>query len=163
MLVTAAAGLGGYLVFPQVSPTVTLSDDNFSVTVPRAWAAHVDEGQWTPPHADADYDALSAGASAGWNADGSAAAGVFIGLMPGTQLPEQMPGHPECGDPEQPNRSKVDADEAVTVGYPDCAGDVVVVERVVQVSQSQLLWVQVRSSDRRSANAVLDTIQVSGM
>ncbi|MFN8190573.1 MAG: serine/threonine-protein kinase [Nocardioidaceae bacterium] len=163
VLVAATAGLGGYLAFPQVSPTVTLSDDNFSVTVPRAWADHVDEGQWTPPHADADYDALSAGARAGWNADGSSAAGVFIGLMPGTQLPEQMPGHPECGDPEQPNRSSVDADEAVTVGYPDCAGDVVVVERVVQVSQSQLLWVQVRSADRRSANAVLDTIKVSGM
>ena len=140
-----------------------LTDDNFSVTVPRAWAAHVDQGQWTPPHADADYDALAAGAKSGWNAEGSAASGVFIGLMPGTEIPEQMPGHPECGDPEQPNRSYVDADPAVTVGFPDCPGGAVVVERVVQVSQSQLLWVQVRSYDRRSANRVLDTITVSGM
>ncbi|MFN8192925.1 MAG: serine/threonine-protein kinase [Nocardioidaceae bacterium] len=158
-----AVGAGaGWLLFPRTQPTVTISDGTLSVSVPRAWSDHQDSGTWVPPHSDTDYLALSAGASDDWNADGSDAAGVFVGLMPGGEIPEQMPGHPECGPASEPNESTVGGDAAVTVAYSSCPGGVTI-ERVVQVSKSQLLWVQVRSSDRGTANEVLDAVDVSGM
>jgi hypothetical protein len=39
----------------------------------------------------------------------------------------------------------------------------VTIERVVQVSKSQLLWIQVRSADQGTANRVLDAVRISGM
>jgi len=155
-------GVAGYLAHDRVSPTATLTDGTLTVDVPREWVRHSEVGSWRPPHVDEDFAAISAGELAGWNANGSDAAGVFVGLMPGTQMPEQMPGHPECGDPEDPNHSTVNGDPAITIAYPSCPGGVTV-ERVLQVSQSQLLWVQVRAATRGAANRVLDDVQVHGM
>jgi eukaryotic-like serine/threonine-protein kinase len=164
LLVLAVGGAAGFLAFPRAQPTVTLTDGTLTVAVPRDWSDHVDTGTWTPPHADSDFLAISAGGTAGWNAEGSTAPGVFVGLMPGQEIPEQMPGHPECGPPAEPNETTLaDGDDAVTVAYSDCPGDAVTIERVVQVSKSQLLWIQVRSKDQGTANRVLDAVRISGM
>ena len=133
------------------------------MAVPRDWSDHQDKGTWTPPHADSEFLALSAGSSEDWNAEGSTSPGVFVGLMPGREIPEQMPGHPECGPPAEPNETLVDGDPAVTVAYTDCPDDAVTIERVVQVSKSQLLWIQVRTEDQGAANRVLDAVRISGM
>jgi hypothetical protein len=37
------------------------------------------------------------------------------------------------------------------------------VERVIRVNASQLLWVQVRSEDRATANRVLDSVTTYGV
>jgi hypothetical protein len=46
--------------------------------------------------------------------------------------------------------------------YADCPGGVTV-ERVVQVTANMLLWVQVRSHDRATANQVLDDVETYGI
>ena len=163
LVVLAAGGAVGYLLFPRAQPTVTVSDGTLSVAVPRDWAEHVDTGTWTPPHADSDFLAISAGDTTEWNAEGSTSPGVFVGLMPGREIPEQMPGHPECGPASAPDETLLDGDAAVTVAFSECPGGRVTIERVIQVSQSQLLWIQVRSEDRGTANTVLDAVHISGM
>ena len=54
--------------------------------------------------------------------------GVFVGVLPGDQLPERLPGHPECSEEADPQRDRIDGDRSVTVVHSDCPG--VVVERV---------------------------------
>ena len=68
-----------------------------------------------------------------------------------------MPQHPECDRAEEPISDEADGDPSVTVVYTGCPGGVTV-ERVVQVTANRLLWVQVRSADRATANAVLDGV-----
>jgi hypothetical protein len=57
---------------------------------------------------------------------------------------------------------ETDEGPSVTVVHTDCPGGVTV-ERVVQVSANRLLWVQIRSADRATANRVLDSVGTSGM
>ncbi len=46
--------------------------------------------------------------------------------------------------------------------HEGCPGGLVV-ERVVRVAANRLLWVQVRTEDRASANAVLDSVTTYGI
>ena len=48
------------------------------------------------------YAALSAGTAEDWASDDSEAEGVFVGILPGTELPTQVPQHPECRRAESP-------------------------------------------------------------
>ena len=56
-----------------------------------------------------------------------------------------------------------DGDDSTTVTYSDCPGGGVIVERVVQVTANTLMWVQVRSDDRATANRVLDDVATHGI
>jgi len=85
-----------------------------------------------------------------------------LGILPGTALPHQVPRHPECGAADEPVDDTVDGNASVTVVYTGCPGGVTV-ERVVQVAGNRLLWVQVRSADRATANAVLDDVRTHGI
>ena len=146
-------GLGvgaGYLVQQALEepedPTFTDDLGALSVTVPPAWDAVADDG-WQPPNAESPdtYAALSVGESADWSEDDSAH-GVFVAILPGDELPEQTPQHPECDDRRRPRR--LDASTAArrpTTYYSSCPGGVTV-ERVAQVAGNRLLWVQVRSA-----------------
>ena len=46
--------------------------------------------------------------------------------------------------------------------FTGCPGGVVV-ERVVLLASNRLLWVQVRSADRATANTVLDGVDTRGI
>ena len=46
--------------------------------------------------------------------------------------------------------------------YTGCRGGVTI-ERVVQVATNRLLWVQVRSADRATANDVLESVATNGL
>jgi hypothetical protein len=105
--------------------------------------------------------ALSVGTSEGW-ARSERGEGVFVGLLTGTERPEQVPQHPECDDAGRAVEDLRDGDESTTVLYSDCPGGVVV-ERVVQVTANTLMWVQVRSADRATANRVLDDVDTHGL
>jgi hypothetical protein len=131
------------------------------VTVPEDWDGSVDGDPWTPPGADQTYSALSAGTSGDW-ADNPDGQGVFAGIMPGDDIPDQLPGHPECEEAEAPIEDTIDGDPARTIWYADCPGGVTV-ERVVQVAANRLLWVQVRSNDRAIATDVLSSVETSGL
>jgi hypothetical protein len=162
-LALVVGGLGGWALERATTTERTLQDASgtISVTVPEEWTRHVDPDRWTPPGADLDYASLSAGRSAGWNGQVDPDAGVFVGLLGADELPEQVPQHDEC-DQARPQSRDV-AGEALTGVFTGCPGVDRTVERVVQVTADQILWVQVRSEDSRTANRVLDSIELHGM
>jgi hypothetical protein len=134
--------------------TVTDAQGALSVEVPRSWETVVSGKGWTPPGETVAYPAISIGG------DGDAP-GVFIGVLPGQQLPEQLPGHPECSEADSAVHDRFGGDRSVTVVHSGCPQ--VIVERVIRVTANRLLWVQVRSDDRATANNVLDTVTTHGM
>jgi eukaryotic-like serine/threonine-protein kinase len=165
-------GLGvpaGYLaqqgLEEPADPTFSDESGTLSVTVPRAWDAMSDDG-WQPPNAESPespgaFAALSVGEGTGW-AEDAEAHGVFIGLLPGEELPEQTPQHPECGSADGVVHSTVDGRPSSTTYYSGCPGGVTV-ERVAQVAGNRLLWVQVRSTDRATATSVLESVVTRGL
>ncbi len=162
--VLVAAGAGGFRLQRGLDGDTTRSDasGSLTVTVPTGWTAAVADQGWTPPGEDATYDALSLGTEAAWTDPGSAAQGVFLGVLPETGPFPAAPAHPECGTAGQPVETQHDGRPSVTVVHTDCPGGVLV-ERVVQVAGNRLLWVQVRSADRATANHVLDSVTTSGL
>jgi len=163
----AALGVGaaaGYAFEQRSDRTTTLSDvdGNLTVTVPADWERTVAPRGWRPPNDRGEFPALSVGTTRDWTAVGSRAQGIFLGILPGTELPTQVPQHPECHRAQSPVDDTTDEGQSVTVVYTSCPGGVTV-ERVVQVAGNRLLWVQVRSADRATANAVLDSVHTSGI
>jgi serine/threonine protein kinase len=160
--VLAAAGVGGYLYEQQGDTESTVSDSSGSltVTVPSAWNRSVADDGWRPPGQKIDYPALSVGTSSSW-ATSETGQGVFVGLLFGTDLPHQVPQHPECDDAQEPVTGTSEGADSVTVFYTGCPGGIAV-ERVVQLTANRLLWVQVRSGDTATANRVLDGVETHG-
>jgi eukaryotic-like serine/threonine-protein kinase len=157
---------GGYAAERSREPDVRTVDDadgTLSVTVPADWdRADADQG-WNPPNAEtADFPALSVGTSPTWSAADSSGHGVFLGLLPGEEIPEQLPQHPECADAARPIEDTVGSELTTTVVMTGCPGGVTI-ERVVLVTSNTLLWVQVRSPDRATANRVLDSVVTHGL
>jgi eukaryotic-like serine/threonine-protein kinase len=143
--------------------TIDDADGALSVTVPEGWDRVVARHGWQPPSAAGDattYPALSVGTRAGWATHRGQ--GVFVGILPGTALPEKVPQHPECrasGEPLPDHTAS--GDEMVTVSFTGCPG--VVVERVVLVTDNRLLWVQIKAATPATANTVLDGVHVHGL
>jgi hypothetical protein len=164
LVALAIGGGGGYAAQRQLAPTErTVSDSTgtITVTVPVDWDRADALQGWMPPETDTQLPALSVGTSANWA--GSTGEGVFVGLLTSTELPEQVPQHPECGSAGRTVADSHDGDQSETVVYADCPGGGVLVERVVQVSTNTLMWVQIRSAERSTANAVLDDVVTHGI
>ncbi|WP_258017123.1 hypothetical protein [Nocardioides marinisabuli] len=131
--------------------------------MPADWERSVGGEGWAGPEGDGSYAALSVGTDASWTDPAREAEGVFLGLMPGGDLPELVPTHPECDEQQSPVVEEGEV-PSVTVLSTGCGGGTgVVVERVLQVAGNRLLWVQVRSLDRPTANRVLDSVTTSGI
>ncbi|WP_216654064.1 serine/threonine-protein kinase [Nocardioides sp. zg-DK7169] len=165
LLALAAGAVGGVVWADDADPAGVSLDDvggTLSVTVPAHWNRAVADDGWVPPNDDAEQPALSVGTSPTWHDPGGAGQGVFIGLLPGTELPVQLPQHPECASTGSPQDDRMDGDPSRTVVHQDCPAGVTV-ERVVQVTGDQLLWVQIRSADRATAARVLDSVVAHGM
>ena len=164
-LAALAGGAAGGWALQQRQPTeVELSDESgsLSVTVPGAWAVSSATAAWTPPGQADDYPALATGGGPRWQERTSTKPGVFLGVLPGTEIPERLPRHPECDRLQGSVEGTSDGRPSTTVTWADCPGGVTV-ERVVQVAANRLLWVQVRSADQATANRVLDSVAVHGM
>ncbi len=155
LVLTAAAAVGAALFVRAQDPVVTVQDAQGAITVevPRSWETTVGDSGWQPPGQATSFPAVQVGS----HTSGPA---VFAGLMPGSALPDLMPGHPECGR-EEPAVKGVGGERATTVWHTDCPG--VIVERVVRVTANRWLWVQVRTEDRATANDVLDGVDVHGL
>ncbi|GAB6984255.1 serine/threonine-protein kinase [Nocardioides pyridinolyticus] len=164
LAVLVAAGIGGYLLQQRGEADATLSDrtGQLYVTVPGDWERTVAPRGWRPPTTDGEYPALSVGTSDDWVED-AGAEGIFVGLLPGTELPDPVPQHPECARAQEPVDATVDGDASRTVLFTGCPGGGVVVERVVRVAENRLLWVQIRSDDRATAYTVLDDVDTRGI
>jgi serine/threonine protein kinase len=141
--------------------TVIDASEALSVTVPSDWDRARGTGGWLPPNGGdgVPAPAVSVGTSPDW-ADWKTAEdaqGVFAGFLPGDELPEDLPQHPECTTAGRP--SVDEQTSTITAVYSGCPGGVTV-ERVVRNTSDQLLWIQVRSHDRATARRVLDGILV---
>ena len=161
----ALGAVAGYAGQRAVAPDERTVDDDtgtLSVTVPADWDRADATDGWSPPNAETDYPALSVGAREGWQDVETTGAGVFVALLPGSKLPTELPQHPECDTTGSPVRDTIDGGSSLTVVYGACPGGVVV-ERLVQVTADELLWVQVRSAERATANEVLDAVETHGM
>ncbi|WP_227466052.1 hypothetical protein, partial [Nocardioides dongkuii] len=160
-----AAGVAGGLAAEdaRTDPHVEVADASgyLSVVVPPDWHRAVADDGWDAPQDGAGYPALSVGSTRDWADPERRGEGVFVGLMPGDALPEQLPGHPECGTTGGPVTDEGDQ-PSTTVMHTDCPGGVTA-ERVVQVAANRLLWVQVRSADTATANRVLDSVETHGL
>jgi hypothetical protein len=162
-LAAIAGGVAvGYAVGGPDDAWVEVMDDSGSlgVTVPPEWHEAVAADGWRPSGADRDFPALSVGTSSDWT-DDEEGHGAFVAILPSRDLPEQMPQHPECGEPGDRVTDSSDDGPTVTVTSADCPGGIIV-ERAVQVTDNQLLWVQVRSGDTATANRVLDSVSTYG-
>lgn len=163
LVVLAGAGVGGYAwQQSRPEPDVTVDDASgyLSVTVPADWHGAVADDGWTAPQDDADYPALSVGTSADWADAGGE--GVFLALMPGDELPELLPEHPECSTTGGSVGDSDSDQQSTTVVHSGCPGGIAV-ERVVRVAANRVLWVQVRSLDTATANRVLDSVETHGL
>jgi hypothetical protein len=166
LLALVVGGGAGYAAQRQLEPedrTVTDASGTISVTVPADWDRADARDGWTPPGTDTQLPALSVGTSKDWAAQGSTGEGVFVGLLSASELPEQVPHHPECGTEGRMVSNTNDGLASETVVYSDCPGGGVLVERVVQVSSNTLMWVQIRSDDRATATEVLDSVETHGI
>ncbi len=159
----AAGGLAGWYAARQSAPDLAVSDGSgaLSVSVPRAWDTVLSTKTWKPPGQDARFPGLSVGSVAGWTDPEEEGEGVFVGLLPGDGLPASVPGHPECPGDGSRTDDVQDGDPLMTVVWTGCPG--VVVERVVRVTPTRLLWVQVRSGSQAQAYRVLDSVETHGI
>jgi hypothetical protein len=163
LVALAAGGAGGYLYEQRGEDAATVSDrtGTLTVTVPDGWEMAQAPKGWRAPDGGGQFPALSVGTSKHWTDVDSTSQGVFLGILPGTKLPDQVPQHPECGHAQEPVDDTIDENPTRTVLYTGCPGGVTV-ERVVQLASNRLLWVQVRSATRATANNVLDDVVVHG-
>ncbi|WP_322920474.1 serine/threonine-protein kinase [Nocardioides renjunii] len=143
--------------------TLTDSTGTIFVTVPDEWTAQVDPQQWVPLEGQREHPALAAGSKDGWNTDEDPAPGVFIGILAGDKLPSRVPQHPTCKETGSLIEDQRDGRDSMQVTFTGCPGVDVIVERVVQLTSNRLLWVQVRSTDRPTANRVLASVDTQGM
>ena len=161
-----ALGGGAGWAMEQASTTERTLEDatgQIQVTVPEAWTAQVDPERWTPAEGEQEQPSLATGATEGWNTDADPAPGVFVGMLAGEKLPTRVPGHPDCESSDGLVRDKNDGDDSMTVYFVGCPGPEFIVERVVQLTSNRLLWVQVRSDDRSTANRVLASVDTIGI
>jgi hypothetical protein len=159
LVLLVAGGVGGFAWWRSAHATKTFTDQDrtLSVTVPASWARDVSLSGWTPPDSNFSQSALSVGDRGDWRASGD---GVFVGLMPESKLPKTLPQHPTCSTPGKPTTS-TGGDPSMTAISTGCPG--FIIERVVQLNASTLLWVQVRSNDRKTAQTVLDSVDTVGL
>lgn len=159
-----AVGVGaGYWYEQRGEGEATVGDDTGTlfVTVPGDWERATAPSGWSAPLDGGEFPALSVGTSTGWTDVTSTAQGVFLGILPGTELPVRLPQHPECDAKDTQVQGTFDGHPSRTVLFTDCPGGVTV-ERVVQLAENRLLWVQIRSASRATANSVLDDVQARG-
>ncbi len=164
-----AAGAAGWSAYAlgkgSATPggAVTLSDATrqLSVTVPGGWEHSVSRTGWVPPeqprHARKTYPALWVGSASDWTDLKRPGRGVFVAVLPSSQLPGHLPNHPECGTGDQVRGKDPDGNDQATTRYTDCP-DGVVVEQATMLDRGQLLWVQVRSDSVGQAARVLRSV-----
>ncbi len=163
MALAAGAGLG-WTAEQAATSERTLDDatGTISVTVPESWTAQVDPEQWIPIDGQQEQPSLATGSRPGWNTD-DPAPGVFVGVLQSEKLPSRVPQHLDCETSGELIKDQQDGDASMTVFSRGCPGPDVIVERVVQLTSNRLLWVQVRSDDRGTANRVLESVTTYGL
>ena len=132
------------------------------MTVPAAWDRADASGGWQPPNADGEFPALSVGTARTGPEEG-AARGSSSRCCRAPSCPSRCPSTPSAGPLDGPIDDSQDGERLAHRRLLRLPGRGVIVERVVQVAANTLLWVQVRSDDRATANQVLDDVETHGI
>ena len=161
---TAAYAFGKDQAIPGGNVTLTDATGTLSVTVPAGWERFVSRKGWVPPGqrdgARKDYPALWVGSSADWNDVRAPAQGVFVAVLPSTQLPGHLPGHPECDPGPLVVGKDPDGFDQATTRYTGCP-EGVVLEQATMLSDKRLVWVQVHADSVDKATEVLRAVDTS--
>jgi len=162
----AAFALGRAEAIPSGNVTLTDATGKLSVTVPAAWERFVSRTGWVPPDqprgAQKDYPALWVGSTEDWNHVSASAQGVFLAVLPSTQLPGHLPRHPECDAVQQVVGKDPTGGDQATARYTGCP-EGVVIEQATMVARNRLLWAQVHGASVRQASEVLRTVDTRGL
>jgi serine/threonine protein kinase len=160
VVLLAVGVIGGFAWWRGMHDTKTFTDEDgtLSVTVPTSWARDVSLDGWQSPDSTYTQSALAVGDRGDWRAAGQ---GVFVGLLPEQKLPKTLPQHPSCTHPGE-TEPGTEGNPSLTSVSTGCPGGEVIIEHVVQLSANRLLWVQVRSDDRATAEQVLGTVRTHG-
>lgn len=164
VLALVAGSGAGWALERNASSEQTVQDGTgrLFVTVPDSWAGQVDPEQWVPFEGRSEQASLAAGTREGWNSEDDPGEGVFVGILPGEELPSRVPGHAACPIQRGPYFDEKDGDRLMTVYFSGCPGVDLTVERVVQVNQNQLMWIQIRADKPGVAARVLDSVEAKG-
>jgi serine/threonine protein kinase len=165
----AAAGsayaLGKDAAIPDGPVTLTDATHTLSVTVPGGWDRFVSRRGWVPPDqpraAHKTYPALWAGSATDWNDVRVSGQGVFVGMLPSTQLPGHLPTHPECDAGPLVVGKDPDGNDQATTRYTGCP-EGVVLEQATMLGDKRLVWVQVHAGSVGQATEVLRNVDTSG-
>jgi hypothetical protein len=170
VVVAVTAGASAYsLGRHQATPTgqVTLTDKTggLAVNVPAGWDRFVSRDGWVPPDqpqgAQKSYPALWAGSTEHWNDVHSPGDGVFLAVLPSTQLPGDLPRHPECDPADQVVGKDPQGDDQATARFSGCP-EGAVIEQATMLTDGELLWVQVHGDSLAQASQVLRSVDTSG-
>ena len=171
VVAAAAAGVSAYVLgkneaIPNGPVTLTDATGKLSVTIPAGWERFVSRNGWVPPKqpvgAQKEYPALWAGSTADWNDVSASAQGVFLAVLPSTQLPGHLPRHPECDAGDQVVGKDPQGADQATTRYTGCP-EGVVIEQATMLTEGQLLWVQVHGNSVKQASEVLRTVAASAV
>jgi hypothetical protein len=171
VVAAVAAGVAAYAVSKGAatpSGPTTLSDatGRLAVTVPAGWGRYVSRTGWVPPNqpggAHRNYPALWAGSTADWNDVHNPAHGVFVAILPSTQLPGHLPRHPECDAGDLVVGKDPQGSDQATTRYTGCP-EGVVIEQATMLGDKRLVWVQVHADSVAQATEVLRNVDTSGL
>ncbi len=155
--------LAGFVAERVLITHRTISTDSISVVVPDDWNRAVDTQDWTPPGGAGAQPSISAGDAPGWNENADPGEGVFIGVLLQDSMPSILPQHRECSMSLPPDADTKDGDQYTSVTFTGCPRDTITIERLWQVTETRLLWIQVRAPDLGVANDVINSIEVPGL
>jgi hypothetical protein len=134
------------------------------VTVPAGWEKFVSRRGWVPPDqpraGHKTYPALWAGSAADWNDVRVSAQGVFVAVLPSTQLPGHLPTHPGCDAGPLVVGKDPDGNDQATTRYTGCP-EGVVLEQATMLGDKRLVWVQVHAGSVAQATEVLRAVDTS--
>jgi serine/threonine protein kinase len=162
----AAYALGKDAAIPSGSVTLRDATHTLSVTVPAGWERYVSRRGWVPlaqpRRAEETYPALWAGSKSDWNDVRVSGQGVWMAVLPSSQLPGHLPKHPECDPGDQVVGKDPDGSDQATTRYTGCP-EGVVIEQATMLSGDQLLWVQVHGDSVAQATEVLRTVEATAV
>jgi len=168
LLALIVGGAAGFGVERYLLPVhdVTATGNGFSVEVPHDWAGVVAKSNWRPPGNADDRPALRVSENDNWALPDQFTPGVFVGL-----IDRNGDARKRFPDPKQYNCAAPGVIQDSTVGgrpvleqiLEGCGpGATVLLQRVVDLGTSDLMFVQVQGPDRDEVTKVADSIVYRG-
>jgi len=172
LLALLIGGGAGYGAQRYLEPRllVSVSQGNFTVKVPRAWAEDVAKSNWRPPGETTDRPAIRVSKDGNWDAPEAGTPGVFVGLMVRNgEVTKTLPsGGGEYGCTGEVHSTDPVTDAAglasVDRAFTGCSNGTTLFQRVEDVGTSDRLLIQVvvPGSDSARASEVADSVTYSG-